>query len=395
MKKIVLIFSVIGLLTSCSKDLEISSEASLSANKALSSEDVDKLLNGLYNAVQKPNDYGYFNIMLTEIMADNYKPYKFQWFQVKNIYEKTIPAKDILLGYQYRDYYKGISRANTILRVPTATNAQKGQARYCRALTYLRLFDIYEKVPLVDENYKGDPIAVSPKEAVLDFIVDDLKFAKEHSPEINHLNLEQSQKFPTKEAASALLARVYRVQGKMTEATAEAEALITSGKFSLAENPLERTSEVIFRFAGNKAAENGEWGWIMSWEARNWNCFGASDELTALVKANDTRRILFDFENSADRKGYVFSKKYKTESNSDLLVSRIAEMYLISAEGGNSNRLTELQTIRKSSLSLDDERRLEMSFEWTRWQDLKLKGVEKYVPPYPQNALDANVLLGN
>ncbi|ATA89559.1 hypothetical protein CGC58_07350 [Capnocytophaga stomatis] len=395
MKKIALILSVvISLFASCSKELDLPSQASLSANAPLSSEDVDKLLNGLYTAVQKPNDYGYFNIMMTEIMGDNFKPYKFQWFQVKNLYEKTIPTKDILLSYQYRDYYKGISRANTILNVPTATDAQKGQARYCRALTYLRLFDIYERVPLVDENYKGEPIAASTKEAVLDFILEDLKFAKEYSPELDRKNLEQAQKFPTKEAAMALLARVYRVRGNIAAATAEAEALITLGKFSLADNPLERTSEVIFRFAGNKAEENGDWGWIMSWEARNWNCFGAADELTALIKGEDTRKALFDFENSADRNGYVFSKKYKTESNSDLLISRIAEMYLISAEGGNTNRLTELQAVRKSSLSLDDERRLEMSFEWTRWQDLKLKGIENYVPPYPEGALNANTLLG-
>ena len=73
-------------------------------------------------------------------------------------------------------------------------------------------------------------------------------------------------------------------------------------------------------------------------------------------------------------------------------MSRIAEMYLISAEAGNANRMTELQSIRKSSLSLDDERRLELSFEWVRWSDLKLKG-ETYRFPYPQGSQDINPLL--
>ena len=78
--------------------------------------------------------------------------------------------------------------------------------------------------------------------------------------------------------------------------------------------------------------------------------------------------------------------------DSDLLISRIPEMYLISAEAGNANRLAELQAKRKSSLSLDNERRLELSFEWVRWSDLVLKG-EKYRLPYPISAKNSNPLL--
>ena len=43
-------------------------------------------------------------------------------------------------------------------------------------------------------------------------------------------------------------------------------------------------------------------------------------------------------------------------------------------------------------ISLDDERRLELSFEWVRWSDLVLKG-EKYRLPYPISAKNANPLL--
>jgi len=394
-KKYLIIFCIgisTIIISSCSEELDIPSEASLSATGELAKEDVNKLLTGVYKKLRHPNTYGYFAIMNTEIMGDNYKPVKFQWYQVKNFYENTVPASDILLSYFYADYYAGVDRANVILNVPSADNDQLGKAKYCRALSYLRLYDMFERVPLIDENYDRSPIAPSSKEDVLNFIVEDLKFAKENCTPFNSASTSLDQKQPTKEAAIALLARIYRMQGKISDAGIEAEELISAAKFSLASNPLERSSEVIFMFKGNKAEEVGSWGWIMSPEAKSWNCFAAADDLTALVKGEDTRAVLFDFEGQEENDGYIYSKKYKTADDSDLLVSRIAEMYLISAEAGNTARLTELQSARKSSLTLNEERRLELSFEWTRWEDLKLEG-EDYVLPYPSRAVDSNPLL--
>lgn len=86
-------------------------------------------------------------------------------------------------------------------------------------------------------------------------------------------------------------------------------------------------------------------------------------------------------------------KKYKIQFGSDLLIFRIAEMYLISAEAGNLGRLNELLSVRNSTLNFKEERPLEMSYEWTRWQDLKLEGTEDYVLPYPRRAVDSDPLL--
>lgn len=392
-RKFLLAISLMSTLLfgSCSKELDIVSEASLSATAPLATEDVNKLLTGVYAKVIKPNDNGFFNIMASEIMADNYQPVKFQWFQVQYMYEHKTPADDILLGYFYKDFYTAINRANTVIKVSTSTADQKGKARYCRALSYLRLYDLYEEVPLVDENYDSKPIAPSSKASVLEFIINDLIFAKNNCSKIDSKNLGGTQLTPTSEAASALLARVYRIKGDIALAGKEAEELISSGKFSLSSSPAEYTSEVIMKFAGNKGEENGSWGWVMSPAAKTWNCFACAPSLTALLGANDTRNALFS-KASINGINYIFSTKYSPNDDSDLLISRIAEMYLISAEAGNTNRLTELQTIRKSSLTLDDERRLELSFEWVRWEDLKLKG-ETYKFPYPQAAVDANPLL--
>lgn len=390
MKKLSILLLTCGLLlSSCENALDIKSEVALDANSPLSSDDVDKLLIGAYRSVMYPSNYPYFNIMASEIIAgDNYQPVKFQWVQIQYLYERTTPPGDIILSYLYKDFYKGISRANTIIKVPTSSNAQKGKARYVRAISYLRLYDLYEGVPIVDENYDFKPIKASSPKEVLNFIINDLKFAKDNIEPLDSSDKKAPLK-PTKEAAMALLARVYRINGDIQNAAIEAEALIQSGKFNISNNPKDYTPEVIFKLAGNRAEENGSWGWIMSDDAKSWNCFAASSSLLQLLGANDTRRALFDAPTST---GFIFSNKYSRSEDSDLLISRIPEMYLISAEAGNTNRLTELQTIRKSSLSLDDERRLELSFEWVRWEDLKLKG-EKYKLPFPQSAMDANELL--
>lgn len=394
--KFLALLSVVGILTisSCEKDLDIPSEASLSATAPLATEDVDKLLTGLYSSMMAPSDYGFFNIMMTEIMSDNYQPVKFQWYQVQNFYEHVVPADDILLTRFYRHYYNGIDRANTIINVPSSSKNQIAKARYCRALSYLRLYDLYEEVPLVDEKYDKKPIAPSSKTAVLAFIINDLKYAKENCNHIDAANLSTSQITPTSEAASALLARVYRMNGDIVSAGKEAEELITSGKFTLAANPAEYTNEVIMKFAGYKPEENGSWGWVMSPSAKTWNCFAAEKGVTDLVQGTDTRAVLFDFAGQVANAGYIYSTKYSPNDDSDLLISRIAEMYLISAEAGNASRLAEFQAVRQSSLSLANERRLELSFEWVRWSDLKLLG-ETYKLPYPQAAVDSNPLLSN
>ncbi|MDY6025938.1 RagB/SusD family nutrient uptake outer membrane protein [Bergeyella zoohelcum] len=394
MKKISILLVALGLtFTSCDRALDIPSEASLNANAELSEADIDKLLTGAYKVVMEPNRYGFFAIMASEIMADNYKPVKFQWYQVQYLYEHVTPSGDILLNYLYKDFYTAIYRANTIIKNPSVSKTQKGKAKYVRALSYLRLYDLYEGVPLVDETYVSGPIKPSTPKEVLAFIIKDLKDAKTDIEAFDVTKASVVQLTPTSEAAAALLARVYRMNGDIALAGQVAEELINSGKFNIASNPKQNSSEVIMKFAGNLAEKNGWWGWVMSYDARTWNCFAAADDLLALLGPNDTRRGLFDINEAPSTGGFVFSNKYSRSDDSDLFISRIPEMYLISAEAGNPNRLTELQNVRQSNnLSLDDERRLELSFEWVRWSDLKLKG-ETYKLPFPQLAKDINDLL--
>lgn len=394
MKKYILILFVsLFIATSCSDKLDIQSEASLSADMELSEGDIDNLLNGLYREFEMPGNSGYFMVMYTEIFSDNYKPVKFQWFQIKAASEHDVLAGDFTLYKVYRYAYRAIKRANKVISLKTATDHQKGCARFLRAMLYQRLYDVWESVPLVDENYDNKAIAPSSKAEVMKFILADVDFAIANidafkvSDRINSINL------PTKEAAQAFGARVYRIAGNKTKAVELAEAVITSGKFALSPKPSDRSNEVIFQFFNHKGEDLGSHGWIMSPAARTWNCFAVADDVYNLIKVDDTRKDLY-YTEAISGSDYHWTNKYSTDDASELVISRIAEMYLISAEV-NANRLAEFQAVRKSSLTLSEERRLELAFEWVRWQDMKIENVatSDYIPPYSSVSSDSNPLL--
>lgn len=395
MRKLINIFIsiVIVAFTSCNDQLDVKSQMSLDANTELSKDDVDKLVNGLMQTVLSPHGYAYFNVLYPEILGDNLVPVKFQWVQVQYAYYHNVDANDILNGYLYPYMYSAIKRANVILTVPSATNGQKAIARYCRAYSYMRLTDLYGEVPIIDENYDNAFIRRSKVEKIWAFVIQDLLFAKENAPAFDTSNAKANT-YPTQEAAMALLARAYRLSGDITKAGIEAESVIKTSKFTLAAEMKKSESEVIMNFAQLPGTDNsyGEWGYIMSWEARGWNCLAVSDDVVKLISATDTRRAWYDIAEAANRDGFVFPNMYKMQSDAELFVSRIGEMYLVSAEAGNTTRLTELQTVRKSSLPLKDERRLELACQFIRWSDLKLAG-ETYVLPIPKVSMDSNPLL--
>jgi hypothetical protein len=368
---------------------------SLDANSEMGSEDVNKMLNGLYERLVNNSSYGYFFVMYPELMSDNYKPYKFQFVQCQYAFEHNVLSDDILNSWFYSSGFQTVQRANDVLNNLSASDEQKGQAMYCRAVGHYMLMNLYGPIPYIYEDWDKQPLAPLSIQGVYDAMAEDLKWARDHAPKFDKANTDASD-LPTSEAAQAFLARVLRYGGKLNEAGVEAEALINSGKFSLAANPKEYSSESIMVFKTPMGASNGnaEWGWITSWEARTWNCFAMADDLMATVSESDTRRALYDFDLAAARDGFVFQNKYGLSTDADLIVSRIAEMYLISAEAGNSNRLTEFQTIRKSSLTLKEERRLEMANEFfTRMNDMRHDGETDYYIPYYYRDQLANPLL--
>ena len=156
----------------------------------------------------------------------------------------------------------GVDRANKTLKVINATEAEgtitaeqadgfRAEARFLRGLFYFEAWLVFgDYIPLLTEE-TPDPSLVSNKNdpgVVLDFIINDLKFAWENLPETQSLPGK-----PTKYAAMGIAARAYMQDLKYAEAKPLLENIITSMKYSLMpyfidnfEIATENNSESIF-----------------------------------------------------------------------------------------------------------------------------------------------------
>ncbi|MGE5943245.1 MAG: RagB/SusD family nutrient uptake outer membrane protein [Flavobacteriales bacterium] len=148
------------------------------------------------------------------------------------------------MGDYWESCYRGINKANFVIgnaeriNALTATvlpDAQKAkylaEAHYLRAMYYFFLVIRYGDIPLYTEiptSPEGFP--KSPKQAVYDLIVSDLQLA---STNLLSKDVEQDGR-ATKEAASALLGKVYLYQEKYDLALAEFNKIY--GKYSLEPN---------------------------------------------------------------------------------------------------------------------------------------------------------------
>ena len=154
-------------------------------------------------------------------------------------------------------YGLGINRANSVLKVidrteniATNTAAEfKAEASFLRALFYFEAWLVFgDYIPLITEDTK-DPAKVSninPAGAVLEFIIQDLKFAWENLPS------DQPQPGrPTKYAAMALAARAYLQELDYQNAKPLLDNIINSGNYSLMPNFFDN-----FRIEKNNNAES-------------------------------------------------------------------------------------------------------------------------------------------
>ncbi len=152
----------------------------------------------------------------------------------------------------------GVNRCNIVLnaiaKTPTLDAAKatesKAEARFLRGLYYFESWLVFgDKIPLITEDKVDVANTISNDNApgvVLKFITDDLAFAAANLPDV------QSQPGrATKWAAMALAARAYMQELNYAGAKPLLDAIIASGKFSLAPKFFDN-----FRIAKNNNVES-------------------------------------------------------------------------------------------------------------------------------------------
>lgn len=414
MKKIILALLTASIIISSCDILDKYPHDAVSRD-SVSEEDLELLFTGLYCYSQyKPGFEGYFQNDMTG--GDFFRGGGSVWPDAPSWIKDFFLPTNGWIQVPYTGYYALLYQINSFIEVAEkAAQTDKvrqmlGVAYYFRALDYYNIVTKYRIAPLMRVT-SNDPQPNSTEEALWAFVNEDLEKALAMCPEYS------TKYYVSLQAAKALAARAYIAQGKKVEAAKLADELIADPLFALDDFTKifrgEANSEVIFTFA-NLPEESGiKFAGEFLQPA---TIYVPVPEVIALFKDDDKRKSI---SITVDGSETVLNKYINKSSSDPIIISRLAEMYLISAEGkglagGGLARLNELRRARglqdlspapKNEEEFIDailaERRLEFLGEGFRWYDLVRTGrymkktglPEKYtVFPIPQKQLDLNTV---
>ena len=422
MKNILLVAGFIILFAGCQDFLEREPVLQQTSELTLSTFDgLDKATIGAYTLLYNVDWYGGYYVLSSEMRGGNgkLKPnnagYQFDAYTWNYTTDNT---EDL-----WSTAYTAIARANNVINaIPDFEGSDeekemlqkfKAECLFIRAIAHFDLVRLYAQpysysktglgVPVVLETKIDEP-ARDPIDSVYIQVVKDLKEAESLFEDYKRDGGADPKGFATKEAAQALLARVYLYMEDWQNAADYATKVIGSGKFSMwtasqyvtvSENPNgawgreTEGSEVIFGVygaLGNSGFPGQEGIPYMTNPAFHGDAC-ASNDLLNLYEEGDVRRDLFyaDPDGRAIFEGFFWTNKYPSKagdgSTNNTPVLRLSEMYLIRAEAIHKGAsvagvtpLDDYNTLRTNRglpartgsivlADISDERRRELCFE--------------------------------
>jgi len=405
------------IFAGCENILEKTPPLQLDNGKVLSNyELILQATNAAYSPLYTSGYYGRDHLVVPDLMGNNAKqsPRSSGRFQQTYNWNYT-PGDNVAL---WTRAYDVIARSNNVLEYiddidePGVTQAMKDQIKgenlFLRALAHWDLVRTFAQpytyngggtlgVPIIRKTEIGQPERATVKEVYEDLIVPDLLDAIALLGDPGRGN--DPKAFACKEAAQAILAKVYLYMAQWSNAASMASEVIGSPKYTLytaANYPTvwstTGATEVIFEVYGNSTEDTwpswDEVGYIYNPSGYGDVC--ASNDLLNLFDPNGIRGTMFKTDPLYT--GYSWPTKFPgkggdTRTN-NIPVIRLSEMYLIRAEavlnGATGDALADYNMIRTnrgltaaSSVSLNDiyvERRLELCFEGNLLWDLSRTG---------------------
>lgn len=411
--KYILAAALITFSVACEKKLDINPTQSIDETQALlTSSDVEAALVGAYSDLGDGDVLGGEMYVETELLADfNEMNWSGTFQGLTQIYNKQIPVDNIFVRDTWLDSYKVINDVNNVLSaisnvLPNRQKKVEGEAKFIRGTVYFELVRLYAKAwndgdpnsndgvpiiltptraPLGDANKKGrDKVA-----AVYAQVITDLTEAEAALPVSNGF-------FATKNAAAAMLARVYLQKGDYPNAAAAANRVIASNRYSLVQpyadafpfNPsnlsevVPNTSEDIFAIQVTNSQGINDFNTYFSPFGRG--DIDIRDEHLNLYNPLDERLNVFYDDGSGSIRTGKFDMIY-----GNVHIIRLAEMYLIRAEANfragttvGATPLADINRIRArvglppyvGTVTLAQillERKLELAFEGHNLHDVK------------------------
>ncbi len=380
--------------------LDVEPQNSIPASDAFKNKnDLERGILGAYNSFQSLSYYGRTYIIFSDLAADNLShPDNATAVAYAEVDNNAILPENSSVDGIWSAIYDGLNVANNVLskvsEIPDMTEAERnkafGELYFIRALHHFNLTNYFGAIPIKTQPTIGLGNVDAPRdpvEMVYDQIIADLLLAAEYLP-------PSSQKIrASRNAANALLARVYLYQKDYANASATATKVINDGGNSLLLDyadifDSEGTAESIFEIDYTTLDRNrvAEYNFPLSVNGRGE--VTPSTDILSSYEPNDER---FD-ATYATAGTTLYAVKYDDLStgSENIIVIRFAEMYLIRAEaeahlsGSVVSIRNDINTIRNRAgladiqfgtypellLAIEKERRLEFAFEGYRWFDL-------------------------
>jgi hypothetical protein len=417
--------------TACKKVLEKPPLTSITAaNYFQSGDDAESAITGCYDALQDDGYYGSVLNILGEMPSDDVTSDNTDVFTLQKIQWTAITSQP---GRLYLNAFKGINRANTVLKyVPGITkglteqrkNQILGEAHFLRALHYFNLVKCFGGVPLrlePSETESQSAKARASESEVYSQIESDLTAAESMLPESFGGQIIDRAR-ATKGAANALQAKVFLYERKWQDCLTAATKVIANTNYGTGlttpyqdllafKNKQESILEV--QFAGTDDGGFSLPDLILpsppaSYSFPKYNI--PTDNLIAQADmVNDERwkkrgevdggtdytSVILGSGTGNDGGWFIYKWKntnfFSSKDNYPLLT--LDDVYLMYAEASNEQNgpnpdgldklnairlrakignklLTELPTKKSFRDEVDLQRRLELAFQGDRWFDL-------------------------
>lgn len=444
----ILIVVFLGLLSaSCNKKLDVKPQDTISPDQIKTEADVTALLLGTYDDLQYYDGFGQNYQLISDLMAnENDISFVGTFADYRRVANRTLDRTSSVAEGIWLNGYRAINKANIVLSkldVVAADNkdAVSGEAKFIRAVVYYELSGFYGKpysdgnlttnltVPLVlDPIVSTDAIdkAYVARATVQDIHTQILKDLQDAITELPADNGTRANKY----AAYAFLSRVYLAEGKYAEAATAADAVISSGVYSLtssfsgAFNNAANSSEDIFGIQQSEQSNTGSsnFGIITMYDSNTNGDRGDvqvdENQPTTYETGDDRGSYYYNGKSISGITGlytYKYSTRYKV-----VPVVRLAEMYLTRGEAnlrsgaqvGDATPLEDITTVRDRAkaptllaVTGDDfvtERFRELAFEGDKfWTKKRLKldvgtlayDNDKLVLPIPEREREVNTKL--
>ena len=447
------------LAVACGSELEVEPQDVVSEEVARNSPQYrEALAVGAYDRLADSDVYGGWIQMTSDLLGtnDNLR-WSGTFFDPRAMFNKEVVAINGQVEVTWTDTYQAINVCNEVLAEVAQEEDSALQAKYEGEAKFIRGALYFELVRLFGKDWSdGDPAAnlgvplkLEPTDLTYDSeanlidrntvaevytqVLADLTDAIALLPEEN-FGAGNKNIFATSWAAKAMLARVHLQRQEYDEARVLANDVIENGPFQLIDrvdrvyNQSINTSEDIFalQITNQDQSPTGvsETNSFQTFYADR--SFGGRRDMRilgthlALYDSTDDRRTLLFYEVG----GNVFSGKYQDQF-ANISILRLAEMYLIRAEGnllaggtqvGPNTPGADLQVLRARSNApaasdtptIEDimlERKLELCFEGHFLHDIRRRQAtitqqgefpwtaDVLVMPIPQRELDANPAL--